>query len=74
LELNKIQELEIEQLKKKLENIRREFNKFKNLDTVPVDLPLKTSNDDIRFETIWFGRSATSSVKLKYLKILMTGK
>jgi hypothetical protein len=45
LELNKIQELEIEQLKKELENIRSEFNEFKNLDMVPVDLPLKTTND-----------------------------
>jgi hypothetical protein len=46
LELNKIQELEIEQLKKELENIRSEFNEFKNLDMVPVDLPLKTTNDE----------------------------
>jgi regulator of replication initiation timing len=49
LELNKIQELEIEQLKKELENIRREFNEFKNLDTVPADLPLKTTNDKYGF-------------------------
>jgi Asp-tRNA(Asn)/Glu-tRNA(Gln) amidotransferase C subunit len=49
LELNKIQELEIEQLKKELENIRSEFNEFKNLDTVPVDLSLKTTNNEDGF-------------------------